>query len=122
MRLRKMTTPDRTYRWSVHHVHRARTTGLPCQEVLTLHRDGVRVRFVFEEGTGRWIQGSGYTDHSGSVSTAQHYLNLHLPSVARAFADESECRNLFRADTELNGWEHLPAVSDRVDQTLPARS
>jgi len=122
MRLRKLTTTDRAYRWSVHHVHRAHDTGLPCQEVLTLHRDGVRVRFVFEEDSEHWVQGSSYLDHDGAVSTAQHYLNLHLPSVVRAFADEAEERDLFRANADADGWEYLPVVSERVNRTTSTAS
>ena len=95
------------YRWTVRHRH---GDGQPCQETLTLHRDGVRTRIVFRTGDGRWA-GGGYPGHSGGVGDAHHYLNLHEPGVVRAFVDEATRRGLLPGAGEVDGWELFGSVA-----------
>ncbi|MBP5939706.1 hypothetical protein F3K43_29865 [Streptomyces sp. LBUM 1476] len=103
MRVRKLTT-DREYYRSVRHSHP------PCRDTLTLGRDNVRLRLVFAEGPGRIPSDV----HMGTVSTGGHYLNLHLPSVVRAFAEEAEKRGLFSRTSDADGWELFDAVIQRT--------
>ncbi|MDX3384152.1 hypothetical protein PV682_22205 [Streptomyces niveiscabiei] len=109
MRARKTRkiTVGRDYYWSVRHVHP------PCQDVLSLNRDNVRLRLVFAEGPGR-IPSGGFTTPGGTVSTPGHDLNLHLPSVVRAFVEEAENRGLFGRSSETDGWELFDAVVQRT--------
>ncbi|MEU6085511.1 hypothetical protein ABZ865_01660 [Streptomyces sp. NPDC047085] len=105
-RLRRLTVPDGTlYRWRVRHRH---GDDEPCEEVLALNRDGVRVQIVFRGGPGR-VAGSAPYSHSGLVCDEHgRWVNLHEPGVVRAFVDE-----LRRRGTEagqVDGWELLPAV------------
>ncbi|MEU9991974.1 hypothetical protein AB0E10_35235 [Streptomyces sp. NPDC048045] len=93
------------WRWTVRHRH-AREG--PCQEVLTLSRNGVVVRVFFRDGPGR-VVGEGFYAHSGLVVDEQgRSVNLHEPRVVRAFVDEVLRRRLAAGD--VDGWELLPAV------------
>lgn len=107
-RRRRILVVDATtsYVWTVRHRH---GDGQPCREILTLGRDGARIRIVFRDGEGRSSGGGGY-GHSGGVSDREHYLNLHEPGVVRAFVDEAAKRELLERDGELDGWELFPAV------------
>ncbi len=106
--LRRLVLDERTvYLWNVRHRHGG---SEPCRETLTLLRDGIRTRIVFRSGEGR-DAGGGYPGHSGGVSDAHHYVNLHEPGVVRALVDEAAKRGLLSGGDELNGWELLPAVA-----------
>lgn len=94
-----------TYLWTVRHRH---GDGEPCQEVLTLRRDGVRTRIVFRSGPGRYAGDGAYT-HTGGVGDRHHHLNLHEPGVVRALVDEATRRGLLPGAGELDGWELFPA-------------
>ncbi|PWG09603.1 hypothetical protein DF268_31695 [Streptomyces sp. V2] len=114
MRVRKLTT-DREYYWSVRHSHP------PCRDTLTLGRDNVRLRLVFAEGPGR-IPSGGYTTGTGTVSTGDHHLNLHLPSVVRAFVEEAEKRGLFSRTSDADGWELFDAALARTTDLTAGRT
>ncbi|MFD7933917.1 MULTISPECIES: hypothetical protein [unclassified Streptomyces] len=105
-----------TYVWTVRHRH---VVGGPCQEVLTLHRDGVRTHIVFQDGEGRYVGSVAY-GHSGGVGDRHHHLNLNRPGVVRAFVDEAVKRELLPLDGELDGWELFTAVAlSRAAATTP---
>ncbi|MEV7321537.1 hypothetical protein [Streptomyces sp. NPDC093970] len=109
-RLRTLVVDAGTvYRWKVRHRNRP---GEPARTVLTLHRDGVRTRIVFEEGPGRVVTG-GYW-FQGLVGDADdNHLNLHRPGAVRAFVDETAHRRLLDRHADLDGWELLPAAAVR---------
>ncbi|MFD9390643.1 hypothetical protein ACFWBB_07875 [Streptomyces sp. NPDC060000] len=96
-----------TYVWTVRHRH---GDGRPCQEVLTLHRDGVRTHIVFQAGEGRYVGSVAY-GHSGGVGDRHHHLNLNRPGVVRALVDEAVNRELLPLEGELNGWELFTTVA-----------
>lgn len=73
-----------TFLWSVRHRH---SVTEPCQEVLTLSRDGTRIRPLFRGGAGRAVP-DGFPP-SGRVALGDAGLNLHEPGVVRAFVDEA---------------------------------
>ncbi|WP_225100952.1 hypothetical protein [Streptomyces sp. CoH27] len=100
-RFRRLVLADGTeYRWTVRHRHR---NGGPCQEVLTLYRDGTPIRIVFP-GTGGAYGHSGLVaDHRGNA------VNLHEPGVVRAFADA--VRRLRPAPGDVDGRALLPGVA-----------
>ncbi|MFH8799617.1 hypothetical protein ACH4F6_08490 [Streptomyces sp. NPDC017936] len=107
-RLRRLTVDESTtYRWTVRHRH---VDDGGCQEVLTLHRDGVRTRIVLRSGEGRYA-GGGYPGHSGGVGDRDHHLNLHEPGTVRAFVAEALRRGLLPYEGELDGWELFRAVA-----------
>ncbi|MFD5004925.1 hypothetical protein ACFWMV_18670 [Streptomyces mutabilis] len=93
------------YVWSVRHRHSV--TG-PCQEVLTLSRDGTRTRLLFRGGGGRHVP-DGFLP-SGCVALGDAAVNLHEPGVVRAFVDEAARRGLLDRSADLDGWELFPAV------------
>ncbi|MEU5279733.1 hypothetical protein [Streptomyces asoensis] len=95
------------YLWTVGHRH---GDARPCEEVLTLHRDGVRTRIVFRAGEGRYVGSVAY-GHSGGVGDRHHHLNLNRPGVVRAFVDEAVARGLLPLDGDLDGWELFTAVA-----------
>ncbi|MFI1362176.1 hypothetical protein [Streptomyces griseochromogenes] len=104
-RLRRLVLGEEEWRWTVRHRH---TEGEPCQEVLTLSREGTVVRVVFRDGPGRVVGTAAYS-HSGLVVDDQgRSANLHEPGVVRAFVDEVRRRGLGAGD--VDGWELLPAV------------
>ncbi|MEU5535863.1 hypothetical protein [Streptomyces sp. NPDC020362] len=105
-RLRRLVVDEgHEWRWTVRHRH---AHDVPCQEVLTLSRDGVVVRVVFRGGPGRVVADGGYA-HSGLVVDEQgRWVNLHEPGVVRAFVDEVLGRGCAAGD--VDGWELLPAV------------
>lgn len=94
------------YLWSVGHRHGA---GRPCEEVLTLHRDGTRTRIVFREGPGRAVAG-GYQPGGYVIDEHGNGLNLNQPGNVRALVDEAVRRGLLPGDGDLDGWELLPAA------------
>ncbi|MFE0818763.1 hypothetical protein ACFW4M_15360 [Streptomyces sp. NPDC058794] len=91
--------------WSVRHRHSA---AGPCQEVLTLSRDGTRTRLLFRGGEGRYVP-DGFLP-SGCVALGDAALNLHEPGVVRCFVDEAARRGLLDRSADLDGWELFPAV------------
>ncbi|MGY3201605.1 hypothetical protein [Streptomyces sp. TE5632] len=95
--------------WSVRHRHR---TDGPCQEVLTLTREGATAtaHLVFRGGEGRLVP-DGFL-HSGAVALGGHpALNLHEPGVVRAFVYEAARRGLLTGAADPDGWELFPAVA-----------
>ncbi|WP_318218515.1 hypothetical protein [Streptomyces sp. SCL15-6] len=106
-RLRKLVVDGTTtYVWSVRHRH---SVTEPCQEVLTLSRDGTRTRLLFRGGEGRFVP-DGFLP-SGCVAVGDESLNLHEPGVVRAFADEAARRGLLGRPAELDGWDLFAAVA-----------
>ncbi|MFI2640075.1 hypothetical protein [Streptomyces sp. NPDC018610] len=106
-RLRRLVVDGGVHRWSVRHRHAA---DGPCQEVLTLYREGARTLVVFRAGPGRVVEGAYW--HSGLVGDEHgNTVNLHRPGVVRAFVDE--LRERAWPGAELDGWELLPAVAVR---------
>ncbi|MQY10985.1 hypothetical protein SRB5_10990 [Streptomyces sp. RB5] len=104
-----------TYRWNVTHRH---TQGPErCSEVLTLGREGLsgRLRLVFRGGDGYGVQ-DGWL-HAGAVVRYEDdtYLNLNLPSTARAFLDVLLADGAdFTRTKELDGWGYLDAAHAEV--------
>ncbi|MCV2463630.1 hypothetical protein OEB94_30635 [Streptomyces sp. ICN988] len=92
------------------------------RDALTLHRDGVRVRFVFRAGapdSGRWTTEGGHW-YEGCVGDGRgNLLNLREPGVVRALVDEAGRRGLLPGPrdrpVELDGWELFPAVVAATD-------
>ncbi|MCW1093945.1 MULTISPECIES: hypothetical protein [Streptomyces] len=92
------------------------------RDALTLHRDGVRVRFVFRAGapdSGRWTTEGG-SWYEGCVGDDRgNLLNLREPGVVRALVDEAGRRGLLPGPggrpVELDGWELFPAVVAAID-------
>ncbi|MCF2529290.1 hypothetical protein [Yinghuangia soli] len=100
-RRRELRIGAQVWLWSVHHRHP------PCQEVLSLRREGspAVLRLVFAERGGRFASG-GYA-HSGLVGSADAALNLHEPGVVRRFVDAADALGLpaaGRNETEIDGW------------------
>jgi hypothetical protein len=103
-----------TWLWS-HRQKRGRV-GV-WRDALTLHRDGVRIRFVFRAGapdSGRWTTEGGHW-YEGCVGDGRgNLLNLREPGVVRALVDEAGRRGLLPGPggrpVELDGWELFPAV------------
>ncbi len=95
-----------TFLWSVRHRH---SVTEPCQEVLTLSRDGTRIRPLFRGGAGRAVP-DGFPP-SGRVALGDAGLNLHEPGVVRAFVDEAARRGLLERSADLDGWELYRAVA-----------
>ncbi|MFC8740312.1 hypothetical protein HUT15_24250 [Streptomyces sp. NA03103] len=91
-------------------------------DVLTLHRDGVRVRFVFRAGapdSGRWTTEGGSWYEGCAGDDRGNLLNLREPGVVRALVDEAGRRGLLPGPgdrpVELDGWELFPAVVAATD-------
>ncbi|MEU9652691.1 hypothetical protein AB0E00_27765 [Streptomyces sp. NPDC048110] len=92
------------------------------RDALTLHRDGVRARFVFRAGapdSGRWTTEGG-SWYEGCVGDDRgNLLNLREPGVVRALVDEAGRRGLLPGPgdrpVELDGWELFPAVVAATD-------
>ncbi|MGC9377726.1 hypothetical protein [Streptomyces sp. MH13] len=105
-RRRLVVDEEAAYVWSVRHRHR-RTE--PCQEVLSLSRDGTRTRLLFRGGEGRFVP-DGFLP-SGCVAMGDASLNLHEPGVVRGFVDEAARRGLLGRSADLDGWELFPAVA-----------
>ncbi len=97
-----------TYVWSVRHRH---SVSGPCQEVLSLTREGMRTRvlLLFRGGEGRFVP-DGFLP-SGCVAVGDASLNLHEPGVVRGFIDEAARRGLLDRPAELNGWDLFAAVA-----------
>ena len=108
-RTRTLVVDETTsYLWTVRHRH---GDGVPCAEVLTLNRDGVRTRIVFRAGAGRYAGDGGPVGHSGAVGDREHHLNLHEPGAVRALVDEALRRDLLPYDGEVDGWDLLPGAA-----------
>ncbi|CAL9576718.1 hypothetical protein SUDANB105_04939 [Streptomyces sp. enrichment culture] len=108
--LRKLVVDESTtYLWSVRHRH---GDGQPCEEVVSLHRDGKRTRIVFREGPNRPVQG-GYQPGGYVIDEHHNGLNLNEPGSVRALVDEATRRGLLPGARQVDGWELLRAVAAR---------
>lgn len=122
-RLRRLVVDEHTvYLWAFRHRHdRAAGVGAPdCRHVLSLYREGSRVRtaFVFRAGPGHTIS-EGSWDQGWLVGTTgdddRKWLNLYEPGAVRLLVDEAAARGLLPADgarssRELDGWPLLEEV------------
>lgn len=98
--------------WSVRHGHRV-LEGEGCRKTLTLraHPSGTGglLRFVFDEGPGRYV--SGFTTGSGEVgAVGAGALNLHEPGTVRFLLDMALARGWEpgeRRETQVDGWTFL---------------
>lgn len=124
-RLRRLVVDEHTvYLWSFRHRHdRAAGAGGPdCRHVLSLCREGSRVRtaFVFRAGPGRTIS-EGSWDQGSLIGTTgdddRKWLNLYEPGSVRLLVDEATARGLLPgpgdsagSSRELDGWPLLEEV------------
>ncbi|MFE1023313.1 hypothetical protein ACFW5I_01905 [Streptomyces sp. NPDC058818] len=110
-RRRLVVDETATYIWTVRHRHSV--TG-PCQEVLTLSKEGTRTRvlLLFPGGEGRFVP-DGWLP-SGCVAMGDASLNLHEPGVVRGFVDEAARRGLLDRSADLDGWELFWAVASAL--------
>lgn len=126
-RLRRLVVDEHTvYLWSFRHRHdsAAGLGGPDCRHVLSLYREGGRVRtaFVFRAGPGRIIS-EGYWEHGSLVGTTEDddrkWLNLYEPGTVRLLVDEAAARGLLPGDgagssRELDGWPLLEETLSRA--------
>ncbi|MFD3555036.1 hypothetical protein ACFWWA_23530 [Streptomyces goshikiensis] len=111
---RRLVADGRTYLWTVRHGHRVLDDG-GCRKTLTLrtHPSGTGglLRFVFDEGPGRYV--SGFTTGSGEVGAAAGALNLHEPGTVRFLLDAALARGWDpeeRREAKVDGWTFLEAA------------
>ncbi|GHD74851.1 hypothetical protein ACFQL8_08180 [Streptomyces goshikiensis] len=112
---RRLVADGRTYLWTVRHGHHVLDDG-GCRKTLTLRTHptgtGGLLRFVFDEGPGRYV--SGFTTGSGEVgASAAGALNLHEPGTVRFLLDTAIARGWDpqeRGETKVDGWAFLEAA------------
>ncbi|MEV7890801.1 hypothetical protein ACWD3I_02780 [Streptomyces sp. NPDC002817] len=116
-RLRRLVVDERTtYLWNFR--QKKGPDGV-WRDLVTLHRDGDRIRFVFRAGgagSRRYVS-EGHPWFQGcAVDGRGEGINLREPGVVRALLDEAARRGLLRpGDRELDGWELFYAVAETVD-------
>ncbi|WP_411101528.1 hypothetical protein [Streptomyces sp. cmx-4-9] len=114
-RARRLVADGCAYGWAVRHGHRVQAGG-GCRTTLTLYARprgaGGLLRFVFDEGPGRYV--AGFTAGSGEVAdVGAGALNLHEPGTVRVLLDAALARGWQpqeRGETRLDGWTFLPAA------------
>ncbi|MFD3698592.1 hypothetical protein ACFWUZ_20980 [Streptomyces sp. NPDC058646] len=114
-RPRRLVADGRTYLWTVRHGHQVLEGG-GCRKTLTLNShppgSGGLLRFVFDEGPGRYV--SGFTTGSGEVGeVGAGALNLHEPGTVRVLLDAALAggwQPQERGETKLDGWTFLAAA------------
>ncbi|MFE9799826.1 hypothetical protein ACFYP6_13220 [Streptomyces goshikiensis] len=112
---RRLVADGRTYLWTVRHGHPVLDDG-GCRKTLTLRTHptgtGGLLRFVFDEGPGRYV--SGFTTGSGEVgASAAGALNLHEPGTVRFLLDTAIARGWDpqeRGEAKVDGWTFLEAA------------
>ncbi|ARE72607.1 hypothetical protein ACFVZ8_26580 [Streptomyces sp. NPDC059558] len=119
---RRLVADGRTYLWTIRHGHRVLDDD-GCRKTLTLrsHPSGTGglLRFVFDEGPGRYV--SGFTTGSGEVGeSGVGALNLHEPGTVRVLLDAALARGWQpgeRREVKVDGWTFLgAAVAAREDR------
>ncbi|MFF1555945.1 hypothetical protein [Streptomyces sp. NPDC058279] len=112
---RRLVADGRTYLWTVRHGHCVLEDG-GCRKTLTLvsrpSGSGGLLRFVFDEGPGRYV--SGFTTGSGEVgAVGVGALNLHEPGTVRFLLDTALARGWEpgeRQEAKVDGWTFLEAA------------
>ncbi|MFF5492416.1 hypothetical protein [Streptomyces aquilus] len=116
-RLRRLVVDERTtYLWNFR--QRKGADGV-WRDIVTLHRGGRRIRFVFRPGgpgSGRYVS-EGHPWFQGWAMDGQGAgINLREPGVVRALLDEADRRGLLLpGERELDGWELFAAVAEAVE-------
>ncbi|WP_240982904.1 hypothetical protein [Streptomyces sp. S3(2020)] len=121
-RLRRLVVDERTaYLWNF---RQKKAADGVWRDILTLHRDGDRTRFVFRAGgagSGRYVSEGDIWFQGYAVDGKGAGINLREPGVVRALLDEAARRGLLLpGDRELDGWELFQAVAETVDLTRAA--
>ncbi|MFH8485780.1 hypothetical protein [Streptomyces longisporoflavus] len=132
-RLRRLAVDDRTaWLWSFRHRHdnTAGSGGADCRHVLSVYREGSRLRtaIVFRAGPGRVIAEDFW--ERGSLLDMidvddRKWLNLYEPGSVRMLVDEAAARGLLPdgdsgPSRELDGWALWNGALSRAAATTPA--